>query len=72
MILTRRALLAAAPARERRPLCFCLGNAGKIRCVELLGHQGALKFKQNETALSVELPNQKPCDYAITLKIEGA
>ena len=25
-----------------------------------------------ETALAVELPNEKPCDYAVTLKIEGA
>jgi hypothetical protein len=40
--------------------------------VELLGHKGDLKFTQNETALAVELPNEKPCDYAVTLKIEGA
>jgi alpha-L-fucosidase len=49
-----------------------LSNAGKIRRVELLGHRGALQFTQNETALSVEFPNRKPCDYAVTLKIEGA
>jgi alpha-L-fucosidase len=47
-------------------------GAGKVRRVELLGHKGNLKFTQNETALAVELPNEKPCDYAITLKIEGA
>ena len=47
-------------------------GAGKIRRVELLGHKGNLKFTQNETALSVELPREKPSDYAVTLKIEGA
>ena len=47
-------------------------GAGKIRRVELLGHKGNLKFTQNETALSVELPNEKPCDHAVTFKIEGA
>jgi alpha-L-fucosidase len=47
-------------------------GAGKVRRVELLGHRGNLKFTQNETALAVELPNEKPCDYAVTLKIEGA
>jgi len=45
---------------------------GKVRQVELLGHKGNLKFTQNETALVVELPNEKPCDYAVTLRIEGA
>jgi alpha-L-fucosidase len=47
-------------------------GGGKIRRVELLGHKGNLKFTQNETALSVELPKEKPCDYAVTLKVEGA
>ncbi len=47
-------------------------GAGKIRRVELLGHKGNLKFTQNETALSVELPREKPSDYAVTLKVEGA
>jgi alpha-L-fucosidase len=31
-----------------------------------------LKFTQNEAALSVELPKEKPCDWAVTLKVEGA
>jgi alpha-L-fucosidase len=47
-------------------------GAGKVRRVELLGHKGNLKFTQNETALSVEMPKEKPCDYAVTLKIESA
>jgi alpha-L-fucosidase len=47
-------------------------GAGKIQRIELLGHKGNLKFAQNETALSVELPREKPSDYAVTLKVEGA
>ena len=45
---------------------------GKIRNVELLGHKGKVKFTQDESALKVELPREKPSDYAITLKIVGA
>jgi hypothetical protein len=37
--------------------------------VELLGHKGKVDWKQDESALSVEMPPQKPCDYAVTLKI---
>jgi hypothetical protein len=37
----------------------------------LLGHKGKVKFTQDETALKVEMPAEKPCDHAITLKIVG-
>ena len=47
-------------------------GAGKIRRVEVLGHNGNLKFTQNDRALTVELPQEKPSEYAVTLKIEGA
>jgi alpha-L-fucosidase len=63
------------PGRPHELAQLALGGkpgAGKVRRVELLGHKGNLKFTQNETALAVELPNEKPCDYAVTLKIEGA
>jgi len=46
-------------------------SVGKISNVQLLGHAGALKFVQNEKGLKVELPPQKPCDYAWTLRIIG-
>ena len=42
---------------------------GKVRNVELLGHKGKLKWTQTETGLAVELPEAKPSDHAITLKI---
>jgi alpha-L-fucosidase len=47
-------------------------GAGKIGRVELLGHKGNLKFTQNESALAVDLPKEKPCDYAIAFKVAGA
>jgi alpha-L-fucosidase len=47
------------------------GVTGKIDRVSLLGYTGDLKWKQDETGLSVELPDNKPSDFAVTLKIEG-
>ncbi len=43
-------------------------NPGKILNVELLG-AGKVAFEQHDDALRVTLPETKPCDYAITLKI---
>ena len=34
----------------------------------LLGHQGPLTWAQEATGLRVQLPAEKPSDYAITLK----
>lgn len=42
---------------------------GKVHSVEILGHRGKLKFAQEEAGLKVELPGEKPCEHAITLKI---
>ncbi len=41
----------------------------KIRNVELLGYDGKLEWAQDEQGLVVVMPDRKPCDYAITLKI---
>jgi alpha-L-fucosidase len=63
------------PEKEAVVPTLALGGklgVGKIRGVELLGHKGKVKFTQDETALKVELPSEKPCDHAITLKIAGA
>jgi alpha-L-fucosidase len=40
-----------------------------IRHVELLGYDGKVNWTQDEQGLTVTMPEQKPCDYAITLKI---
>jgi alpha-L-fucosidase len=51
---------------------------GKILKVELLGHKGALDWKQDDVALKVQMPAQQPSDIdklshiGITLKVELA
>ena len=47
-------------------------NPGKIGKVELLGHKGELKWKQEDGALKVEMPVENISDVAITLKVELA
>ena len=39
---------------------------------EVLGFKGNLKWTQADDALEIEVPPQKPCDYAVTFKIVGA
>jgi hypothetical protein len=46
-------------------------GVGKIQNVELLG-AGKMKFTQNETALTVQLPEKQPSEPAIAFKIIGA
>jgi alpha-L-fucosidase len=41
----------------------------KIRNVELLGYQDKVIWRQDEQGLTVVMPERKPCDHAITLKI---
>jgi hypothetical protein len=37
--------------------------------VELLGHGDKVTWTQDEQGLTVVMPEKKPCDHAITLKI---
>jgi alpha-L-fucosidase len=72
---TLYAFVMGWPEREAVVPTLALGGkleVGKIRSVELLGHKGKAKFAQDETALKVELPAEKPSDYAVTLKVVGA
>jgi alpha-L-fucosidase len=46
-------------------------SVGKIQHVELLG-AGKMKFTQDETALTVQLPEKQPSEHAIAFKIIGA
>ena len=41
----------------------------KVRNVELLGFKGKVMWTQDENGLTVRMPEQKPCDHAIALKI---
>ena len=45
--------------------------AGKIRRVRLLGFSGDLQWTHDASGLEVRLPNEKPCDHAFALEIEG-
>ena len=52
-----------------------LGLNGKlypntIKSISLIGSKETLSWKQTPDALVVQLPKQKPCDYAYVLKIE--
>ena len=41
----------------------------KVKNVQLLGFKGKLEWRQDGTGLKVQVPADKPCDYAATLKI---
>ncbi len=41
---------------------------GKIRRVELLGHKGKLQWSQSDKSLKVQMPPERPCEFAMTLK----
>ena len=47
-------------------------SPGKVAHVELLGYQDKVKFRQEASALRVQLPAQKLSDYAISLKVTMA
>ena len=62
---------------ERQTVISSLGagiaiNAGKILNVEMLGSSEKLKNTQDASGLTVQFPEQKPCDHAVVLKITGA
>lgn len=44
---------------------------GKIENVELLGFDGKVQWTQDESGLKVRVPDRKPCDHAIVLKVTG-
>jgi alpha-L-fucosidase len=65
------AFLMGWPGKEASIPALALGgknNVPRIRNVELLG-KGKLKWTQDAATLKVELPEEKPSDYAVTFKI---
>ncbi|NRF37190.1 alpha-L-fucosidase [Pedobacter foliorum] len=57
---------------DRKALIKSLNRtAGKVEKVSLLGHKGAVAFKQNTEGLTVNLPQQAPGKNAFVLKING-
>jgi len=45
---------------------------GRIHSVSLLGSKNHLKWAQTEAGLEIQLPGQKPSDFAYSLKITGS
>jgi alpha-L-fucosidase len=45
-------------------------NIGTIKSVSLLGYEGKLKWQQDDEGLKIQLPQRKPCDYAVAFKIQ--
>jgi alpha-L-fucosidase len=54
-----------------RSLAKFPGVNGAVAEVRLLGHEGALKFTHDDKGLNIELPEKKPCNYAVAFKITG-
>jgi len=54
-----------------RSLARLSGVTGKITSVTLLGHSGVLKWTHDTDGLTIQRPEQKPCDYAAAFKITG-
>jgi alpha-L-fucosidase len=46
-------------------------DRGTVRDVRLLGHRGPLTWQMTEEGLVVSLPERRPCDHAVTLRIRG-
>lgn len=52
-----------------------LGNTDHRRSIEdvtLLGHKAPIEGAQEDGALGVMMPDEKPCDYAFALKVVSA
>jgi alpha-L-fucosidase len=47
-------------------------TVGKIQNVELLGYGGKLTWRQDETGLSIQLPETRPCKFALAFRVRGA
>jgi alpha-L-fucosidase len=43
--------------------------AGKVKDVTLLGHNGKLQWKQDESGLTITMPGKAPCENAYSFKV---
>ena len=72
---TLYAFMMGWPEKEASIRALALGGPNsvpKVRNLELLGHKGKVKWTQDAAALKVELPQEKPCDHAVTFKVAFA
>jgi alpha-L-fucosidase len=63
------AIALSWPAREFTIKAMKELYPGEVEKVELLGHDGPLKFRQTRAGLDIERPDSAPCDHAYTFKI---
>ena len=69
---TLNAILLAWPSQQAVITSIVPGNVdGNVEKVELLGSPGELAFRQDADGLKVQMPAEKPNDYAYVLKISG-
>ncbi len=47
------------------------GVTGKITDVKLLGYRGVVKWTHDVGGLTIQMPDMKPCDFAVAFKITG-
>jgi alpha-L-fucosidase len=60
------------PGKEASIAALALGGqyeVPKIDNVDLLGHKGKLQWRQDSSALTIELPEQKPSEHAVAFRI---
>jgi alpha-L-fucosidase len=45
---------------------------GQVGNVAMLGSQQPLAWRRDEIGITIEFPDQQPCDHAVVLKLEGS
>jgi alpha-L-fucosidase len=54
---------------EKRMVVASLAGQAGVARVEMLGVKGPLQWSRTDKGLVVEMPREKPCDYAVALRI---
>jgi alpha-L-fucosidase len=65
------ALALAWPGDDRLTVTSLPQGKGEVESVTLLGHDGKLTWEQTDGGLVVELPQDRPTEHALALKITG-
>lgn len=68
---TLYAIALAWPENGKLVVKSLATGAGKVKRVRLLGASGKLQWSQTAEGLVVTLPAKPPCNYAVSLEIEG-
>ena len=63
------AFVCGLPEKSISIKAFSGVNFHKVKFVRMLGVDQDLKFVQKNDALEIDMPDSKPCDFAVCLKI---